>query len=313
VVARKLAARPVVPLCGVLSGLAAVCLGCLALIAIRPKRQKGMWMAVVGVLLGIGDVVGWGLFLNGGLVAARGSIELVDTEPPDPEDVKDYPPVIRRAMRANVALIRRGGLFQGYTIGSGVILQIAGGEALLITNRHVVDPDFKDEGEDDGEGRPDDLTVEVRMIGQESATGRVVWLAPGGVDLALVRVACRTAEARAAKWQLGRRVQVGDTVFAIGQPLGNAWTYTRGPVSQFRHRWLAHRRLRIIQTQTSLNPGNSGGGLYDREGFLIGINTWAVDKRVGEGLNFSISLEALRALAPPGLDLEAGSREPDRP
>jgi S1-C subfamily serine protease len=297
-----------IPFFGALTGLVAVILGLLALSAIRRTRQKGTGMAVAGVILGVLDMAAWAAVIYYVFWVRGVPLNMPDTQPPDPADVREYPPVIQRAMRANVSLIRRGkGLFGNAAIGSGVILKIEAGEALLITNRHVVDPDF-DGQEAEEAGNPDNLTVEVRMIGQDSATGRVVWIAPGGIDLALVQVPCHTAEARVTRWKMGRRVQVGDTVFAIGQPLGNSWSYTRGPVSQFRHRLFGHRRVRIVQTQTPLNPGNSGGGLYDEKGYLVGINTWAVDKRVGEGINFAISIEVLQALAPPGLDLEAGSK-----
>jgi 2-alkenal reductase len=106
-------------------------------------------------------------------------------------------------------------------------------------------------------------------------------------------------------------MRIGDAVFAIGNPHGLGWTHTQGTISQFRIREMAGRRLRIIQTQTVINPGNSGGGLYDKDGYLIGINTWTQDKRVSEGLNFAIALDALSAVPPPGLDLQAGSGDPN--
>jgi hypothetical protein len=56
-----------------------------------------------------------------------------------------------------------------------------------------------------------------------------------------------------------------------------------------------------------------GGGLYDNEGYLIGINTWTQDKRVSEGLNFAIALEALAVAPPPMLSLKAGSEDSDQP
>ncbi len=50
-----------------------------------------------------------------------------------------------------------------------------------------------------------------------------------------------------------------------------------------------------------MNPGNSGGGLYDKSGTLIGINTWTNDKRSSEGLGFAIALDSLLELDPPGV------------
>jgi len=57
----------------------------------------------------------------------------------------------------------------------------------------------------------------------------------------------------------------------------------------------------LIQMQTPLNPGNSGGGLYDKEGFLIGINTWIYSKSVSEGLNFSIAMDGILSILDPSL------------
>ena len=51
-----------------------------------------------------------------------------------------------------------------------------------------------------------------------------------------------------------------------------------------------------------MNPGNSGGGLYDQQGYLLGINSWGTDKSVSEGLGFAIALDSLLELAPPGLE-----------
>lgn len=68
--------------------------------------------------------------------------------------------------------------------------------------------------------------------------------------------------------------------------------------------------MRVIQTQASINPGNSGGGLYDHDGYLLGINTWTTDKSLSEGIGFAISLDSLLELAPPPLELKAELTRP---
>jgi S1-C subfamily serine protease len=102
-------------------------------------------------------------------------------------------------------------------------------------------------------------------------------------------------------------LQIGQTVFAVGNPHGLGWTTTQGVISQLRKRRADDFEARIIQTQAALNPGNSGGGLFDREGYLVGINTWVKDHREGEGLGFAIALDSFLALRPEGLD---GAGEP---
>jgi hypothetical protein len=283
-----------IPLFGVLTGLVAVLLGSLALGGIRQERQRGTGLAVVGVLLGLADVVGWLVFLSV-MLSRPGPALTLNQFRPDRAALEDLEPTLKRAMQANVLIeTHGGGLLGGVALGSGVIMQAAGGEALILTNRHVVDPNFAAD-------RPDGLSVTVKLIDESVVPGQVIWMAPDGIDLALVRIADRGRQAQTARWQFGRRLRVGEPVFAIGNPHDLGWTHTQGTISQLRLQEAGGRQLRIIQTQTAINPGNSGGGLYDREGYLIGINTWTEDKRVSEGLNFAIALDVLTTLAPLGL------------
>ena len=101
-------------------------------------------------------------------------------------------------------------------------------------------------------------------------------------------------------------MRVGETVFAIGNPHDLGWSHTQGVISQFRNRDYDDRRVRIIQTQAAINQGNSGGGLYDKDGYCLGINTWTADKRISEGIGFAIAMDTLSDLAPPPL---AGATE----
>jgi S1-C subfamily serine protease len=299
-----------IPLFGAVTGLVAVVLGSLALGAIRTSRQRGTVLAVIGVLGGLADVAGWVILLVV-MLSGNGPVYRTIDLSPDLAALDDLEPRIARAMRANVLIGSRPGLFGG-TIGSGVIVKRKAGEALILTNRHVVDPNFSDRApEPDGKVAPD--TLDVKFVDQSEQRGRVVWLAPGGIDLALVRAPCPTAKVRAARWKPDERLRVGDAVFAIGNPHGLGWTHTQGTISQFRVQELGGRRIRYIQTQTQLNPGNSGGGLYDHDGYLIGIATWTQDKRVSEGLNFALALDCLSALTIPDFDWKAGPAGADEP
>src|SRR5262245_58921298 len=127
-------------------------------------------------------------------------------------------------------------------------------------------------------------------------------MAPGEIDLALVRApSAESSLAQAAPWQQGRPMRVGERVFAIGNPHHLGWTHTQGVISQFRTRTYDARRIRVIQTQAAINPGNSGGGLYDEEGYCLGINTWTADKSISEGIGFAVALDTLFDLSPPPL------------
>jgi S1-C subfamily serine protease len=294
-----------IPLFGVITGLVAIVLATIALGAIRTNRARGLTFALAGLFLGIGDVAGWLVFLSVMLSRKGGELKLSEL-PPDMSVIQELDPPLQRAMRANVMLERGGGLASlgALAVGSGVILQIDAGEALIVTNRHVVDDDFPSSRDDASDaGRLSRLgRLSVRMIGQPESEGKVVWLAPGQIDLALVRAQCRsTSQAMDASWQKGRPMKVGESVFAIGNPHRLGWTHTQGVISQLRIQEFDSTKVRIIQTQAAINPGNSGGGLYDHEGYLLGINTWTADKRVSEGIGFAITLDTLIDLAPTDL------------
>jgi S1-C subfamily serine protease len=115
-------------------------------------------------------------------------------------------------------------------------------------------------------------------------------------DLALLKVAYIPPYVHPIELGSAADIQVGADVSAIGHPNGEAWTYTRGIISQIRRdaEWgddPSHRAT-LIQTQTPINPGNSGGPLFSDSGKLLGINSY---KAEGEGLNFAVSVEDISA------------------
>jgi serine protease Do len=176
----------------------------------------------------------------------------------------------------------------------------------VVTNRHVVDPDFSAPAPARASLRSGEGNLRVKLLGQAAEPGEVLWIAPDGIDLALVRVGVHTADARTAPWRRQPRLGVGDEVFSIGNPHHLDWTHTRGWISQFRTQTRGARKIRVIQTDAAINPGNSGGGLYDKEGMLIGINTWTEDKQFAQGLSFAIAFETLLQLDPPPLRSPVG-------
>jgi len=285
-----------IPLFGVLTGLVAVILGCLALGSLRHSGQRGTVLASCGVLLGLADVVGW-IVLIAWVYSGGPQSQLLELQA-DPSAWDNLKPTVNRALRANVVIETHHGWgrFGSTAIGSGVILKIDAGEATILTNRHVVDSHFA--GRHDGAELPDD-EVRVLLVDASPQRGRVVWVAPDGIDAAIVRVPCATREAMTARWHPDRHPRIGDAVFAVGNPHGLSWSYTEGTVSQLRIQETGGRRVRVVQTDAKINPGHSGGGLYDRDGYLIGINTWTQDKRVSEGLGFSINLQTLVDVLPP--------------
>jgi S1-C subfamily serine protease len=103
-----------------------------------------------------------------------------------------------------------------------------------------------------------------------------------------------------------RTVEVGSPVHAIGHPEGQDWTYTQGIISQLRvdYRWISEDKVQhaasVIQTQTPINSGNSGGPLLDDNVDVIGINSFRLPGT--EGINFAVAVgEIKRFLNAPGI------------
>lgn len=87
-------------------------------------------------------------------------------------------------------------------------------------------------------------------------------------------------------------ISVGEDVHAIGHPGSLSWTYTKGYVSQIRkkYKWKytnTFHQADIIQTQTPISPGSSGGPLLNNEGKIVGVNSFG--KQNGQNLNFAVS------------------------
>jgi S1-C subfamily serine protease len=287
--------------CGILGvflagvpGLFAVVLGALAVGLINSRKDlKGAGLAAAGIIIGVVALVGWTAGLSLVLVSGSWKPWTRPVEPPTitqtdqtftEADLKDVPDHIRRAIRANVMIMASspGQLASG----SGVVLEKRDGVVFIITNRHVVEGAATMLG-----GTP---TIQVTFSDGTKATGEVIWQAPTGVDLALVRCnavgrCCQIAFAAARP-----RLSIGETVFAVGNPLGLGWTYTNGVISAVRRgTYPGGHAVRIIQMQTPLNPGNSGGGLYTKDGRLIGINTFTAHKHASEGINFALVISDL--------------------
>ena len=141
-------------------------------------------------------------------------------------------------------------------LGSGFVLDTRGD---IVTNDHVVDGATE---------------VRVGFSGGATYPARVLGTDPS-TDLALIRVDTPAAALHPLKL-VDTPAQVGDTVYAIGNPFGLERTMTAGIVSAVGRAIQAPNGLAIenaIQTDAAVNHGNSGGPLIDRAGDVIGVNS----------------------------------------
>ncbi len=240
---------------------------------------RGGRLAVAGIALGTLAIVAWTVGLA--LVLSRRGPDrpappLVESAARAELGIEDAPLPIRRALRANVFLQCSGA--EGKGTGSGVIVGRDGKGYCALTNRHVVEC---------GSGRADLLAG---TPGRPGVPARVCWSA-SRLDLAVVRVeiepstgpgAIEVVQVRSADLP-----RVGDPVFAVGNPFGYEASYTAGVISAVRSTPDEEGGMRVLQVQASVNPGNSGGGLYDGDGRLVGLNTWR--RSEAEGIGFAIS------------------------
>lgn len=175
--------------------------------------------------------------------------------------------------------------------GSGFIISEDG---YIITNHHVA-------GQAGEDGK-----IEVIFADGKSATGTLVG-SNSGYDLAVVKVDREDLPTLA----LGKssELNVGDTVIAIGSPLGLQGTVTTGIVSALNRPVTAGGEgetsfINAIQTDAAINPGNSGGPLVDGNGAVIGVNSAIAamgSMQTGQagsiGLGFAIPIDVAKRIA----------------
>ena len=162
------------------------------------------------------------------------------------------------------------------SLGSGVIISADG---FIITNNHVIDG--ADEISVTINGR--DREYIAKIIGRDK-----------GTDLAVIKI--DTTELHPITFSNINDVQLGDVVFAIGNPFGVGQTITQGIISALNKFGVGINQYEnFIQTDAAINPGNSGGALIDSRGALIGINSAILSKSGGNhGIGFTIPVDMVK-------------------
>ena len=219
-----------------------------------------------------------------------------------------------KGLRSSVSIVcnfqstvYQGGWFPGYgnattkeytSAGSGVIYRLdkSGGDAFVITNYHVV----YDSSSNADNGISQDISVYLYGSEMESSAIKATYV--GGslyYDIAVLRIEdselLAASDVRQVDIQNSDRVVVGDTAIAIGNAQGYGISASLGIVSvdsEYISMTSADGKsevsFRVLRVDTAVNSGNSGGGLYDGNGDLIGIvNAKIVDDGV-ENIGYAI-------------------------
>jgi len=155
--------------------------------------------------------------------------------------------------------------------GTGFIVNQQGRSDYIVTNAHVLA---------DSSGN---LASGIRVITDSQNTISAQFIGFNAtLDIALLKI---SGNYPALTLGDSGKIQIGDKVVAIGNPLGLQFSASEGIISAI-HRTGINGLPYYIQTDTALNPGNSGGPLIDNEGNVIGINNFKISG--GENLGFAL-------------------------
>jgi S1-C subfamily serine protease len=174
--------------------------------------------------------------------------------------------LVTRTMPAVVTVETPTGTGSGFFVSADTV----------ITNKHVVESET--------------------MVNLRSSTGgRVaarVESSSWEVDIAVLKVSVANPAQVFLPLAVPSDVHQGEEVIAIGSPIGLRNSVTRGIVSGTRQ----DGGVSLVQTDAAINPGNSGGPLIDRQGRVIGINTWKIVSEGLESIGFAVSVYHARRM-----------------
>ena len=157
---------------------------------------------------------------------------------------------------------------KAFALGSGFIIDAKG---IVVTNNHVIQ---------------DSEDILVTVNGEKEYKAKIIGADPLS-DLAVLEIQSKD---KFVTVQFGDsdKARIGDWVLAIGNPFGFGGTVTSGIISAINRSIGLSRYEDYIQTDASINQGNSGGPLFDMNGDVIGINTAILGQSGSIGIGFSI-------------------------
>jgi serine protease Do len=162
------------------------------------------------------------------------------------------------------------------SLGSGFIVD--GKEGVIVTNNHVIDG-----AEEIQVNLHDGTKLKAELIGKDTKT-----------DIALLKVKSQK-ELKAVKFGSSSGIRVGDWVMAIGNPFGLGGTVTVGIISAKARNINSGPYDDYLQTDASINKGNSGGPLFNMDGEVVGVNTAIISPTGGSiGIGFAVPADTVQ-------------------
>ena len=203
--------------------------------------------------------------------------QIIDDEPEDTmTTVEVVESVAASVVEVSTLTTSNYGQYVSGGAGSGVIIAQGNGYAYIVTNYHVID------GSD---------YIAVRLTDKSEYEAEYI---DGDEydDIAMLRIK-ETKELCVAKIGSSDTLRIGEGVVAIGNPLGElGGTVTDGIVSALdREITIGGVTMTLLQTNAAVNPGNSGGGLFNMAGRLVGIVNAKHQESGIEGLGFAIPID----------------------
>lgn len=241
--------------------------------------------AITAVFAFVACLVGLDSFVNNEAQSEMKNISYEDEEVKNTEFVySEGDSIVPTSSVVGIAVKKNTGnklaqvLNNTWSVGSGCILNSKG---YIITNHHVV-------GNEKNE-------IYVTLYGGDVVKGSVIW-SNSNLDLAVVKVS--VAGLPAANMGDSDNLRIGEKAIAIGNPLGFDFqgTLTSGVISGLNRSIEVNGIYMedLIQTDASINSGNSGGPLMNGKGEVIGINTVKVES--AEGIGFAIPINQIKPI-----------------
>lgn len=249
------------------------------------KSTKGNLVLIAVLAGGLGgflgvNAAGGSLFRNVNLVSSISTIERA------PDSVAG---IAQRVLPSVVSISSRGSL--GAETGSGFIINSSG---YIVTNNHVI-----------SDAATSGSRIQVSLYDGSDYTAEIIGR-DASFDLAVLKI--NAVGLRALQFGDSDKIAVGDSVIAIGSPLGLSGTVTTGIISA-KDRAVTvgdstteSSFINALQTDAAVNPGNSGGPLVDATGAVIGVNSaiasLGTSAQTGSiGLGFAIPINQARKIA----------------